>query len=77
MAKEKISATVDPHHLAVAQELTGAPTISGLLDEALVALIEREQERRWLVAHDRDDGDSGSDQVGEVVPDLGAVPWDG
>lgn len=73
MAKEKISATLDPERLKAARALTGATTLSGLLDEALAALIEREQERRWLAAHL---GNAAPDLSGEVEPDLSAVPWE-
>jgi post-segregation antitoxin (ccd killing protein) len=75
MTKLKVSATVDPAHLAEARALMGTDNVSVVLDTALVALIEREQERRWLAAHERPhrvDVDLPVD-VPVTLPDL---PWD-
>jgi hypothetical protein len=70
MAKEKISATIDPERLAAAKRLTGKSNVSEVLDDALAVLIERELEREWLDAHPDDD------LPGEVPVDLTDVPWD-
>ncbi|CAN5611762.1 hypothetical protein BH24ACT14_BH24ACT14_13750 [soil metagenome] len=70
MPKTKVSATVSPERLARARVITGTDSVSELLDEALLALIERELERRWLEAHPDDE------LPGEVVPDLSGLPWD-
>jgi len=70
MPKTKVSATVSPHRLARAREITGTDNVSELLDQALDALIERELEQRWLRAH------PDQELPGEVLPDLSAVPWD-
>jgi len=70
MTKQKVSATVDPRHLAEARALIGSDNISVVLDTALVALIEREQERRWLIAH------PDEDLPVDVVPDLAELPWE-
>lgn len=70
MAKTKLSVTISPERLAEARRLTGTSNVSAVVDEALVALIEREQERRWIDAHPDDD------LPGEVVPDLRHLPWD-
>lgn len=70
MTRLKVSATVRPERLALAQEITGKTNVSELIDDALSALIEREQERRWLDAHpDR------SLPV-DVPVDLSDLPWD-
>lgn len=74
MPKEKISATVDPDRLELARSLVHADTVSGLLDEALRALIDREQERRWLDAHS--DKNRHADLPPAVAPDLRDLPWD-
>jgi post-segregation antitoxin (ccd killing protein) len=70
MTKEKISATLSPDRLARARQITGKTNVSELLDDALAALIEREQELRWLAAHDE------ADLPGEVPPDLSGIPWE-
>ena len=70
MTKTKVSATIDPEHLAEARALLGTDNVSVVLGTALVALIERELERRWLVAHP--DGDLPID----VPVDLSDLPWD-
>ena len=74
MTKEKISATIDPDRLAAARALSPAGSVSGVLNEALLALIEREQERRWLDAHDA--ADSVDDLPQDPRPDLTNLPWD-
>jgi hypothetical protein len=70
MSKAKISATITPERLAQAREVTGTSNVSQLLDEALLALIERELERRWLATHPDDE------LPGEVQVDLSDVPWE-
>lgn len=70
MPKAKVSATLSPERLARARDVTGTSSISELLDEALVALIERQLERRWLEAH------PDQELPDEVVPDLSGLPWD-
>lgn len=70
MAKRKISATINPDTLAEAAELTGDDNVSAVLDRALKALIDLEQERRWLAAHPNDD------LPGSVPPDLSELPWE-
>jgi post-segregation antitoxin (ccd killing protein) len=75
MTKLKVSATVDPAHLAEARALMGTDNVSVVLETALVALIEREHERRWLAAHAeprRTDPDLPVD-IPVSLPDL---PWD-
>lgn len=69
MPKTKVSATVSPERLARAKEITGAQSVSDLLERALGALIERELEQRWLQAHPDDD-------LPEAIPDLSGLPWD-
>jgi hypothetical protein len=69
MTKTKISATVDPARLEQAREVTGTNSLSRLLDDALVALIERSLEQRWLDAH------TDGDLPGEVPVDLSSIPW--
>jgi post-segregation antitoxin (ccd killing protein) len=71
MTKRKISVTVDDDRLAAAVELSGESNVSAVVDAALAALVEREQERRWLAAH------PPSDLPGEVIPDLSDLGWDG
>ena len=70
MTKTKVSATVDPEHLAEARALLVTDNVSVVLDTALVALIERELERRWLVAH------PDHDLPVDVPVDLSDLPWD-
>jgi hypothetical protein len=70
MMKVKVSATVDPARLQEARSLTGADSVSEVLDAALGALIERELEQRWLAAHPNDE------LPGEVPVDLSDLPWD-
>lgn len=70
MPKTKVSATITPERLARAKEVTGTESVSELLDQALVALVERELEQRWLKAH------PDVELPGEIVPDLETVPWD-
>ena len=70
MTKLKVSATLDPEHLAEARALVGSNNVSVVLDTALVALIERELERRWLAAHPDDDLPI------DVVVGLTNLPWD-
>lgn len=74
MTKEKISATVDPVRLAAARSVSSADSVSGVLDEALSALIEREHERRWLEAHPH--GSTTDDLPSPISPDLNDLPWD-
>ena len=74
MTKRKVSATVSPERLRLAQELIGTDNVSEVLDQALAALVERELERRWIQGH----GDGRTaDLPGEVPVDLADVPWDG
>ena len=61
---------MDPEHLVKAMALLGTDNVSVLLDTALVALIERELERRWLVAH------HDQDPPGDVRGDPSDLPWD-
>ncbi len=70
MPKTKISATLTPEGLQRAREVTGASSLSELLDMALVALIEQRLEQRWLEAN------PAVDLPGEVEVDLGSIPWD-
>jgi hypothetical protein len=75
MAKVKISATVDPARLERAKELTGAGSVSEVLERGLAALIEDELERVHA------DGYSRMPQAGETVtavdPGVWAdLPWD-
>jgi post-segregation antitoxin (ccd killing protein) len=70
MTKMKVSATLDPEHLAEARALVGTDNVSVVLDTALVALIERELERRWLAAH------PDHDLPIDVVMGLADLPWD-
>jgi post-segregation antitoxin (ccd killing protein) len=70
MTKTKVSATLDPQHLAEARALVGTDNISVVLDTALVALIERTLEQRWLAAHPDDDLPT------DIPVELGDVPWD-
>jgi len=72
MAKQKVSVTLSPSRISVARRLTGNENLSDLLDDALSALIEREQERRWTNGRSADD----DDPLGDVVPDLTDTPWD-
>ncbi len=76
MAKEKISATVDPARLAEAKALRSNDSVSAVLDEALRVLIEREHERRWLDAHPVADSGDRSNVVDQVIPDLTGLDWD-
>ena len=70
MPKTKVSATIDPEHLAEARALLGTDNVSVVLDTALLALIERELERRWLMAH------PDHDLPVDVPVDLAGLPWD-
>ena len=70
MTKRKISATVTPEWLDEATALTGATSVSSVIDQALKALISAELERQWLAAH------PDVDLPGEVVPDLTTLPWE-
>ena len=72
--RRKISATVAPDLLERAQHVSGASNLSQLLDAALGALIEQEQEHRWLDAHAENVDDT--DLPGAVGVDLCAMPWD-
>ncbi len=72
MAKQKVSVTLSPSRILAARRLVGHGNLSELLDEALAALIEREEERRWIEGRSVDD----DDPLGEVVPDLADAPWD-
>lgn len=73
MAKQKISVTVSPDRLAQARALLGTDNASDVLDEALTALVERELERRWLVAY----ADAPPDDLpDDLTVDLTDVPWD-
>lgn len=73
MAKQKVSVTLSPDRIARAHAAFGDRNLSELLDEALLALLEREDERRWLAAHDVD---AGADLPGSVPVDLVDLPWD-
>ena len=70
MTKTKVSATIDPEHLAEARALLGTDNVSVVLDTALVALIERELERRWLAAH------TDHELPVDVPVNLSDLPWD-
>jgi hypothetical protein len=70
VTKAKVSATLDPEHLAEARSLLGTDNVSVVLGVALVALIERELERRWMAAHPDDD------LPVDVAVDLRDLPWD-
>ena len=70
MTKRKISVSVDKERLAAAVALSGESNVSAVVDAALAALVEREQERRWLSAH------PATDLPGEVIPDLSDLAWD-
>lgn len=70
MTKVKVSATLNPEQLAEARALVGSDNVSVVLDTALVALIERELERRWLAAHPDDDLPI------DVIAGLADLPWD-
>ncbi len=74
MAKKKISATVSPEWIEAARAATGNDNLSELIERGLEALVERELERRWLEAHHR--SADADDLPGEVVVDLGDVPWE-
>jgi post-segregation antitoxin (ccd killing protein) len=73
VAKQKVSVTLSPDRVARAREVVGTSNLSDLLDEALLALVERELERRWLAA--RAEPDAELDLPGEVAVDLGELPW--
>ena len=73
MTKTKVSATVDPSRLAEARVLLGTDNVSVVLDTALAALIERELERRWLVAHP--DPRLPNDLPVDLLVDLSHLPW--
>lgn len=53
MAKTKLSVTLDPAKVSLAQELTGTTTISELLDVALGRLVETELDRRHVAGYQR------------------------
>ncbi len=72
VAKQKVSVTLSPSRISDARRLTGNENLSDLLDEALAALIEREQERRWAEGRRAKD----VDPIGDAVPDLTDVPWE-
>jgi post-segregation antitoxin (ccd killing protein) len=72
MTRIKISATIAPELIAQARAVVASASLSELLDRALEALVERENERRWLDAHDGDESD-----VPTMVPvDLSHIPWE-
>ena len=70
MTKIKVSATIDPDHLAEAQALVGTENVSFVLGTALVALLEREFEHRWLAAH------PDTALPVDVAVDLAALAWE-
>lgn len=72
MTKQKVSVTLSPSRISDARRLTGNENLSDLLDEALGALIDREQERRWLQGRSVVE----ADPIGDATPDLSDVPWD-
>lgn len=53
MPKAKLSVTLDRAKLARAQELTGAATVSELLDLAVTRLLTQELERRHVAGYQR------------------------
>lgn len=74
MVKRKISASVAAESIERAEAVAGSGNLSELIERGLDALVERELERRWLDAHERQPADV--DLPGEVPVDLRAVPWD-
>lgn len=72
MGKRKISVTLSPERILLAQELTGNSNLSEVIDGGLEALIERELERRWLAGHRVNPGDL----PGEIAVDLSDLPWE-
>lgn len=76
MAKKKLSVTVSPEVLQRAQEVSPGLNVSEVVDEALNALVERELERRWLRAHQRQEGAGQADLPQDITVDLSALPWD-
>lgn len=74
MAKQKVSVTLTPERVERARAVSGRTSLSELLDEALDAFVERELERRWLGAHERD-ATPQTDLPGEVPVDLSDLPW--
>ncbi|MGQ0577245.1 MAG: type II toxin-antitoxin system CcdA family antitoxin [Pseudonocardia sp.] len=73
MTKRKVSVTLTPERIARAQEVTGRANLSELLDEALLALVDRELEQRWIA---RTDVPGDRDTPDDVPVDLSDVPWD-
>jgi hypothetical protein len=73
VSKRKVSVTLTPERIARAQEVTGRSNLSELLDEALLALVDRELELRWIARHDST-GDR--DLPADVPVDLSDVPWE-
>lgn len=73
MSKRKVSVTLTPERITRAQEVTGRANLSELLDEALLALVDRELEQRWIA---RSDSVADRDLPGDVPVDLADVPWE-
>jgi post-segregation antitoxin (ccd killing protein) len=73
--KKKLSVTVSPERLKRAREVSPGLNVSEVVDEALNALVDRELERRWLRAHQRQEGPP-ADLPQEVPVDLTDLPWD-
>lgn len=73
MSKRKVSVTLTPERIDRAQRVTGRANLSELLDEALLALVDRELEQRWIAAHD---SAHDPDLPADVPVDLSDVPWE-
>lgn len=73
MSKRKVSVTLSPERITRAQEVTGRSNLSELLDEALLALVDRELELRWIARHDSADD---RDVPDDVPVDLSDLPWE-
>lgn len=73
MSKRKVSVTLTPERIARAQEVTGRANLSELLDEALLALVDRELEQRWIAGTD---STMDRDLPSGVPVDLSDVPWE-
>lgn len=73
MSKRKVSVTLTPERIARAQQVTGRSNLSELLDEALLALVDRELEQTWIA---RTDAPGDRDIPDDVPVDLSDVPWE-
>lgn len=73
MAKRKVSVTLTPERIVRAREVTGQVNLSELLDEALLALVDRELEMQWISSTD---SSADTDLPGAVPVDLSDVPWE-